>query len=485
MSTTSLPRAKEVTNAARDALAAFNMTRSASAAERGVWLEATASALEDSRDELVAIAAEETHLTVARLEGEVARTATQLRLFAATLADGGYVEAIIDHARPEATPPTPDLRRMLQPLGPVAVFSASNFPFAFSVLGGDTASAIAAGCPVIVKAHSGHPSLSARTAEVALAALQGAGAPAGILGLVRGRAAGTALVTAPEVAAVGFTGSVQGGRALFDLASARPDPIPFYGELGSVNPVFVTAKADAARSVELAAGLVTSFQLGHGQFCTKPGLVFIPEGGRFEGEVAALLGESGSARLLTASIEASYRERVAKLSVAPGVRRVGGAPRQPDHAGASSVVFATDIATASANPELLEETFGPTTLLVSYTSLDDALHLAARLGGSLTATLHAEPGEPVADLARHLTAITGRVLFAGWPTGVAVTWAQHHGGPWPATTSPHTSVGPTAIRRFLRPVAYQSAPTAALPPELRDGNPLGIPRRVDGAVGLR
>lgn len=472
----------DVTAAVARSVAAFAILRRSTPAERSGWLEALADALDSSCAELVAIAVEETALPTPRLEAEVARTSGQLRLFASVLRDGAYAEAIIDHSRPDTTPPAPDLRRILVAIGPVAVFSASNFPFAFSVLGGDTASALAAGCPVVVKAHSGHPMLSARTGEIAIDALARAGAPAGILGVVTGRESGIGLVTAPGIAAVGFTGSVQGGRLFFDLASARPDPIPFFGELGSVNPVFVTARADHARADTLAAGLVSSFQSSLGQLCTKPGIVFVPEGGRFEQEVAAALDVPASGRLLTDSIQRSFRADLDEASGIAGVRIVAGAAKQPEDGPAVAVVLAAELETVAAAPELLEERFGPTTLLVTYRSLEDALRLAETIGGNLTATVHAEANEMSVALADRLVGIAGRVLFEGWPTGVSVTWAQHHGGPWPATTSSHTSVGPTAVRRFLRPVAYQSAPDVILPAELQEDNPLGILRRVDGIL---
>ncbi len=465
------------------AVSAFAVLRRSSAGDRARWLGAIADAVDAAAPELVEIAAAETHLTTERLIGEVARTTGQLRLFGRVVQEGSYLEATIDRADPDATPPTPDLRRLLVPLGPVAVFSASNFPFAFSVVGGDTASALAAGNPVIVKAHSGHPRLSVRTAEVAIAALDAAGAPAGTLALVEGRAAGTALVQHPAITAVGFTGSLSGGRALFDLAVGRPDPIPFYGELGSVNPVIVTPGADRARAAQLAAGLAGSFQLGLGQFCTKPGIVLVPRESELEGALVAAVADPAHGTLLTESITASFHAGVTEAIAHPEVRPLVGeaATAGPAHA----VVAATTAAAVLAHPDLLEERFGPFTLLVGYDDLDQALEVVSRLGGSLTATLHAEPGEATPRLVDALTARAGRVLFSGWPTGVAVTWSQHHGGPWPATTSVHTSVGATAIRRFLRPVAYQSAPAEALPAELRDENALGIPRRVDGTLVIR
>ncbi|BDZ65594.1 aldehyde dehydrogenase (NADP(+)) [Agromyces mangrovi Wang et al. 2018] len=472
---------RQVTDAAQ---AAFARTADAPAADRAVWLRAVADVLDAHVEELVAIADEESHLGVPRLTGEVARTTGQLRMFAAVVEEGSYLEAIIDHANPEAAPPTPDLRRLLRPLGPVAVFSASNFPFAFSVAGGDTASALAVGCPVIVKGHSAHPRLSRRTAELVGDALRAAGAPDGVFALVEGRAAGVALVQEPSIRAVGFTGSLHGGRALFDLAVGRPDPIPIYGELSAINPVLVTQAALFARADELATGLAGSFTLGAGQFCTKPGVVFVPDGSDFAARVAAAVGEAAEVPMLTDSIAGAFADGLGTLAGRDDVTVVSGTPEQSVGTG-SAVVLETTSAAVLADPEgLLAECFGPTTLVVRYGSVDEALTAIRAVGGSLTATVHAEPDEDVAAIVDVLADIAGRVLFAGWPTGVAVNWSQQHGGPWPSTTSIHTSVGATAVRRFLRPVAYQSAPDAALPAALRDDNPLGIPRRVDGVLTL-
>ncbi|MGP9501005.1 aldehyde dehydrogenase (NADP(+)) [Specibacter sp. AOP5-B1-6] len=474
---------QDLTSAAH---AAAGPAAAASDAERASWLQAIADALDANAAELVAIADSETRLGTARLTGEVARTTGQLRLFARVITEGSYLEAVIDHANPDSTPPSPDLRRILRPVGPVAVFSASNFPFAFSVAGGDTASALAVGCPVIVKAHSGHLELSSRTAEIVAAALSDAGAPAGLFALVAGREAGTALVQDPLIKAVGFTGSIPGGRALFDLAVSRPEPIPFYGELGSLNPVVITPAALAARGSQLAAALAGSFTMGAGQFCTKPGLVFIPAGTEFGAEVAAECTGKAAAPMLTDRIAAAYPQGLAGLAAQPGVDVLSGTADQDAEAnGAAAVVFSTTAAAVIARPaELLEECFGPTTLLIEYR--DDA-ELAAALAlvpGSLTATVHAEEGEDIGALVDQLTGLAGRVLFGGWPTGVAVNWAQQHGGPYPATTSLFTSVGATAVRRFQRPVAYQDAPEALLPAALREDNPLGVSRRVDGVLQL-
>ena len=469
----------EVAAAARRA---FAVTVTSTAAERASWLTAAADALDAAGAELIAVADEETHLGTTRLTGELARTTAQLRLFADAIVEGSYLEATVDHPDATTIPPRPDLRRMLRPLGPVAVFGASNFPFAFSVAGGDTASALAAGCPVIVKGHPAHPRLSRRTAELVAGALIRAGAPEGILGHVEGHETGVALVQHPEVRAVGFTGSLHGGRALFDLASARPDPIPFYGELSAVNPVLITAAAIDARADELAAGLAASFTLGAGQFCTNPGVVFVPAGSGFAARLGAAVTPDAAVPMLTDGIASAFADGLARLAERADVSVVVGDPAQQPGTGAPVVLTTTTAAVIDEPGALLAECFGPSTLVVEYEQVGDALEAIRAVGGSLTATVHAEPGEELGEILAVLSEVAGRVLFAGWPTGVAVSWAQQHGGPWPATTSIHTSVGVTAMRRFLRPVAYQDAPDAALPPELRESNPLGIPRRVDGVL---
>jgi len=481
--TTATLSLSELTAAATRAAA---ISAAASDAERAAWLTAVADALDANVAELVEIADSETSLGTVRLTGEVARTSGQLRLFARVITEGSYLEAVIDHADPSATPPKPDLRRILRPIGPVAVFSASNFPFAFSVAGGDTASALAVGSSVIVKAHSGHLKLSERTAEVVTEALRAAGAPESLFALVSGREVGTALVQDPAIKAVGFTGSIPGGRALFDLAVSRPDPIPFYGELGSLNPVVITAAALAERSGQLAAGLAASFTMGAGQFCTKPGLVFIPAGTGFAAELAEASKDKPTAAMLTSRISDAYPDGLRSVASLPDVTIISGtADQDATRDGAAPVVFSTSAANVLERPdELLEECFGPTTLLIEYTDQEELSAVLAKVPGSLTATVHAQPGEDVADLVEQLSGLAGRVLFDGWPTGVAVNWAQQHGGPYPATTSLFTSVGATAVRRFQRPVAYQDAPESVLHPALRESNPLGIPRRVDGELRL-
>jgi NADP-dependent aldehyde dehydrogenase len=469
------------------ATAAPELARTSPAA-RAELLRAVAEALRAEQDSLVALADEETALGAGRLAGEVVRTCVQLEMFADAVLDGSIFEVVIDLPDPDALPaPRPDLRRLLVPLGPVAVFSASNFPFAFSVAGGDTASAQAAGCPVVVKAHSSHPALSRQVGQVVTAALAKAGAPDGAFAVVYGTDAGRALVQHPAITAAGFTGSLQGGRALFDLANARPDPIPFYGELGALNPVVVSPGALAQRADQIVAGFVGSYTLGSGQFCTKPGLLFLPAGHGLDGPLADAVAAVTVGPLLNARIQDAFLRTTAGLADVPGVRRVIPAAEATPDSGAYAVapaLLAVPADVLIAHPELLEEAFGPASLLVEYASTEELLAALDRVPASLTAGLHVDPtGEAglTATLLERLSARAGRVVFGAWPTGVAVTWAMHHGGPWPATTVPlHTSVGVTAVRRFQRPVVYQGVPERALPAPLQDANPLGFTRRVNG-----
>jgi acyl-CoA reductase-like NAD-dependent aldehyde dehydrogenase len=453
---------------------------------RADLLRAVAAALEAARDELVGLADAETGLGPDRLAGELTRTRVQLEMFADVVAEGSFLDVIIDPEDPAAVPvPRPDLRRLLVPIGPVAVFAASNFPFAFSVAGGDTASALAAGCPVVVKAHPGHPGLSARCSEVVATALAGAGAPDGAFALVHGLDAGRTLVVHPAIAAVGFTGSLAAGRALFDLASGRPDPIPFYGELGSLNPCVVSPGAVATRGPDVARGFVASFTLGAGQFCTKPGLLFLPEG---HGLDAVLVDEARAVRLgplLNARVRDGFRHTAGALAAAPGARSLlAESTVESSGYAVSPVLVAVSATDVVRHPEpLLEECFGPAAVVVEYPDVDELLRVLDAVPGALAAALHAEANESgfAAAVLDRLGRRAGRVIWNGWPTGVSVAWAQHHGGPWPATTAPlHTSVGATAVRRFLRPVVFQNVPDELLPEALRAANPLGLPRRVDG-----
>jgi NADP-dependent aldehyde dehydrogenase len=454
--------------------------------DRARALRAVAEALDAAVDELVALAHDETGLPLPRLTGEVARTTGQLRLFASELEEGSWLDVIIDTHDPDAEPvPRPDLRRMQVAAGPVVVFAASNFPFAFSVAGGDTASALAAGCPVVVKAHPGHPATSRRTAEIVAGAWEAAGMPAGSFALVEGEQAGVAALRHPSIVAGAFTGSERGGTALARIAAERDVPIPFYAEMGSLNPVFVTPGAVAARGEAIADGYVGSFTLGVGQFCTKPGLLFLPRGHGLDERLAAAVRAVAPARMLVSRIAEASREGQAALAHLPGVRTIAAVP-PGEESGllGGALLVATDLATLLEHrAELLSECFGPTSVVVEYDDQAGALEAASALTGSLTATIHAEDDEAaaVAPLVRMLRDRTGRLVWNGWPTGVAVSRAMHHGGPFPATTlAAHTSVGGTAIRRFLRPVVYQDYPAALLPPALRDDNPLRLLRRIDG-----
>lgn len=450
--------------------------------ERADVLDVLADALDAEADLLVPIAQEETHLPQTRLRGELLRTTFQLRLFGEVLREGGFFDVRIDHADPEwpMGAPRPDLRRYYRPIGPVAVFAASNFPFAFSVMGGDTASALAAGNPVVVKAHPGHEELSRRTAEVAVQALHKAGAPEGLLSVVFGHDAGVTLLKDPHIKAAGFTGSIPGGRALMDIAVSRPEPIPFYGELGSNNPVFVTPAAAARRGTEIAEQFLASFTMGAGQFCTKPGTLFIPKGT----EIIQTLRNGvfpAPAKLLNDRIQQGYLESLREISAHPGVQvLVQGNDALVDPP--SPTLLATDLDTFfTADGILHNECFGPTALVVEYDDASQLVEAAASFEGQLTATLQAEDSCDVAKLIEVLATKAGRVLWNQWPTGVSVTYAQQHGGPYPATTAPgSTSVGTAAIERFLRPVAFQNFPQHLLPAELQEDNPLNLPRLIDG-----
>ncbi|MEV0650399.1 aldehyde dehydrogenase (NADP(+)) [Phytomonospora sp. NPDC050363] len=458
-------------------------------AARAACLRAVSIALGEHADQVIATADAETALGTARLTGELARTRVQLELFADAVESGAFLEIIIDHADPAAKPtPRPDLRRMLVPLGPVAVYAASNFPLAFSVPGGDTASALAAGCPVIVKAHEGHPRTSELCARIVGDALMAAGAPDGTFAVVHGFEAGRELITHPAVKAAGFTGSLNGGRALHSLASARPEPIPFFGELGSINPVFATPGAVAERGAELAAAFVASATLGSGQFCTKPGVLFLPAGHGLEGELADAAAKASPHPLLHARIRDAYLDGAAALAGLPGVKTLAEPGADGEGFGVRPGLFQVGVADFLDNAEaLLTECFGPVSVVVDH-GPEDIARILELLPGSLTGSVHLADAEStgtfVQGLLPALAAKVGRVVVNGWPTGVAVTAAMQHGGPWPAaTSSQYTSVGETAMRRFLRPVAYQDTPAELLPELLRDEAAVTVPRRVSQAFG--
>jgi NADP-dependent aldehyde dehydrogenase len=442
----------------------------AASGRRAEALEAVADALDDRAGELAVIADTETALGGERLTGEVRRATGQLRLFAAVLRDGTYADAVVT----AADGVVPDLRRINRPVGPVAVFAASNFPFAFSVVGGDTASALAAGCPVVVKAHEGHPVTSDLCAEIVTGALASAGAPAGVFGLVHGVQAGLRLLRHPAIAAAGFTGSTAGGLALARIAAQRPVPIPFYGELGSVNPCVVLPGAAFGRPGGIAAGYIGSLTLGTGQFCTNPGLLFVPEDVGLLTAIGEAASASAGGAMLSGRIFANYTDAVEEAEAHPGVTELAAGKPGPGPWGATPRVFQTTLKEFAADTAILSrERFGPAGLVITYPSVEDLLPVLATLAGNLVGAVHVDTdSSDDLDLARPVIAVlervAGRIVCNGWPTGVAVVAAQHHGGPWPATTAPaYTSVGTAAIRRWLVPVAYQDFPPELLAPALR------------------
>lgn len=446
-------------------------------------LSASARILRRDARELAEIADDETALGVPRLVGEVERAAAQMAYLASVVEEGSWRDVTIDTPDPAATPPRASLRSHNVPIGPVAVFGASNFPIAFSVAGGDTASALAAGCSCVIKAHPSHPA----TSEAAHARLQEAaatvGLPPSVVGLVHGLDAGTALVRHDAVEAVAYTGSLQGGRHLFEIATLRPRPIPFYGELGSVNPVVITRRAAAQRLGSFAEGLVASMTLGQGQFCTSPGLVLCPSEhlDRLVTDLAARIGALGKGYMLNQGIAAAFEDGVARMTEI-GIRVAARA--QDD--GTSGFSTRATVATASLEtvldqPALLHELFGPFALVVGYDRIEDLHGVFEAVVGSLTMTVHGVEGDDeAATFLAMAVPFTGRIVWNGFPTGVAVAWSMQHGGPFPSSTAPATtSVGARAIRRFLRPVTYQDVPDEYLPSSLR--SPVG-PRRVDGRL---
>jgi 2,5-dioxopentanoate dehydrogenase len=473
----------EVDQAVVAAAKASAALAAASGKERGLLLRRIADGIDASAAELIERAHLETALPLPRLTGEVARTSGQLRLFASVVEEGSWVMARIDTADAARTPPKPDVRSMLRPLGPVAVFGASNFPLAFSVAGGDTASALAAGNPVIVKAHPAHPGTSEIVGRIITEAVQASGLPAGVFSLLfdSGYEVGAALVQHPGIRAVGFTGSFRGGRALMDLAAKRHDPIPVYAEMGSTNPVFILPGALAERGEELATGLHASFTLGGGQFCTKPGMVFVraSQSKAFVERLRSATQSGPSFSLLTSGIASAYEK--AQAQRVP-LRTAAGAPAGAGFS-AQTVLLETTGREFLADPASAEEIFGPTTLLVNCSGEDEMLQAARGLEGHLTATILGTEQDlrEHHKLLRILETKVGRVIFNGFPTGVEVCHAMVHGGPYPATSDGRsTSVGSQAIFRFTRPVAYQGLPQTALDPALQDDNPLGIVRLWNG-----
>ena len=479
----------EVNLAAGLAHEAFAIYGQLSGREKGKFLRTIAAKIEGAVDELVERAEQETALPKPRLQSETGRTSGQLRLFAQLVEEGSWVTARIDRADASSKPPKPDLRSMLHALGPVVVFGASNFPLAFSVAGGDTASALAAGNPVVMKAHAAHPGTSELVGRAVVGAVRACSLPEGTFSLLfdAGTRAGAALVQHLAIKACAFTGSRAGGVALLKLANSRSAPIPFYAEMSSTNPVFVLSGALHDRTDRIAAGLHASVTLGAGQFCTKPGVAFLEENGdarKFAAKLGELFGHTPGAVLLTSAIHTFYDSGVAARSQSAAIIAQGQSPPQ-DGYRASAALFEAEGASFLANPELAEELFGPATVLIRCSGRNQLLDIARRLEGHLTATIHAtdEDLRDYADLIAILETKVGRLVVNGFPTGVEVGPAMVHGGPFPATSdSRASSVGTRAILRFVRPVCFQNFPDRLLPDELKDGNPLGIWREMNGQI---
>lgn len=486
---------EDVDRAAQLAWQAFRRFRLFPAGARARLLRRIAEQIEAHGPEIQQRAHLETALPLPRLQAETARTCHQLRLFASLVEQGWCWDARVDHPDPARQPvPKPDVRSHLIPLGPVAVFSSSNFPLAFSVAGGDTASALAAGCTVIVKAHQNHMGTSELVGRLIQQAVRECEAPEGTFSLLFGRGTeiGQALVRHPMIKAVGFTGSRKGGRALMDAAAARPEPIPVYAEMGSINPVFLLPGALRERADAIASGLHGSVTLGVGQFCTCPGLILAPTGpdtDRFLEKLSQQMANTPTGVMLTSELCAAYHAGVEACLKIPGVRRLTPPLAQADPVGtrAAAALLVTTAEVFLAHETLMEEVFGPSTLVVLCTDRSQLLEIAERIEGQLTATIHATPEEllEARDLVQALELKVGRLVFNGFPTGVEVCHAMVHGGPYPATSDGRsTSVGTRAILRFLRPVCYQNFPDAALPEALQEKNPLGLLRIVDGRPEL-
>lgn len=478
----------EAAAAARLAAEAFPIFSETTPAARAAFLEAIATQIEAIGEPLIERAAQESGLPLARLIGERGRTVGQLRLFAQVVRQGAWVDARIDQAQPDRAPlPRADLRARHIAIGPVAVFGASNFPLAFSVAGGDTASAFAAGCPVVVKGHPAHPGTSELVGRAIRAAVADAGLPEGVFSLVSGTSneLGAALVADPRIKAVGFTGSRAGGLALMDIAAARPVPIPVYAEMSSINPVFLLPSVLEARAEALGTAFAGSLTLGAGQFCTNPGLVIAVAGGaldRFTAAAATAIEKAAAATMLTPGIAGAFRRGIEALGATDSV----GLVAQGATGGANAcqaTLFVTQARAFLDDHSLSNEVFGAASVIVVCADLDEMIAVAEAIEGQLTATLHLDAADH--RLARQLLPIleqrAGRILANGWPTGVEVCHAMVHGGPYPATSDPRsTSVGTLAIRRFLRPVCYQDLPDDLLPAALQRANPFGLPRLVDG-----
>ena len=479
----------EINLAAEKAATAFQVYRKKSGMEKALFLEAIADEIVKIGDPLITVAAAETALPIARLEGERGRTVNQLKMFAALLREGSWVDARIDTALPERQPlPRPDLRFMHIPLGPVVVFGASNFPLAFSVAGGDTASALAAGCPVIVKAHPAHPATSALVGTAIQAAAIHTKMPDGVFSLLfdDGIEVGQTLVRHPLIKAVGFTGSLRAGKSLYDIAVSRPEPIPVYAEMSSTNPVFILPGAARENAEKIAAGYTASVTLGVGQFCTNPGTLIFDRGNAvMENLLKVNFEKTSPATMLTVGIADAFNQGVRDQLAAPGVETLfGGMVAADKTINVANPVLMTATAAIFLGSDLLQqELFGPAGMVVTTAGKDEMIKLAQSLRGQLTATVHGTPGDlaEYSELIEILEQKAGRVIINAFPTGVEVSAAMVHGGPFPATSDSRvTSVGTAAIYRFVRPVCFQGMPDFLLPDELKNGNPLNISRLVNG-----
>ncbi|MBA4090832.1 MAG: aldehyde dehydrogenase (NADP(+)) [Sphingobium sp.] len=483
----------DVADATALADAAFEAFSTLTPDARATFLESVADQIVAIGDLLITTAMSESGLPRGRLEGERGRTVGQLRLFASYVRQGDWLDATIDKALPDRAPlPRSDLRRVNQALGPVAVFGASNFPLAFSVAGGDTASAFAAGCPVVVKGHPAHPGTGELVARAIIAAVAACGLPEGVFSYLPGTTndLGGALVADPRIKAVGFTGSRGGGIALMQIAAKREEPIPVYSEMSSINPVVLLPGALAARAEALGTAFVGSMSLFAGQFCTNPGMVIAldsPDLDSFVASAANALSANAAQVMLTPGIHAAYEKGVEALASADGVTTVARGTEADGVNRGQSAFFATAADQFRANPALAHEVFGASSILVKCATIEDVIATIADLEGQLTATLQMEASDAdnAAKLLPTLSRKVGRVLANGWPTGVEVTHAMVHGGPFPSTSDGRsTSVGTLAMMRFLRPVCYQDLPDALLPPALQDANPWGLTRRNEGKLDV-
>ena len=452
--------------------------------QRAALLNAIADAIEEQKEKLAEVANLETALPLPRLTGEVMRTVIQLRAFAALVKTGGHLLPIIDLADPNFLPVArPDLRKVQQPLGVVAVFAASNFPLAFSVAGGDTASALAAGCPVIVKAHPSHPNTSQLVYEAVIKGITSQGLPKELFSIVQGLNPEIThwLAKAPEITAIGFTGSGMVGKLLIRLSQERKVPIPVYAEMGSLNPVFFTPTALSEKADELAKAAIDSALLGSGQFCTKPGILVVPDdasGDKFISQVESYVATQKVAPLLNKGIASRFTDAVSSFTKSKGLKSIAGT-NNPDGYGVTPTIFVVNWADVNNYDDLLEEHFGPTSVIIRV-AYDQFLTVANAMAGQLTAALHAGANENVKELVSKLSQLAGRVIWNGFPTAVSVTAAQNHGGQWPASSTHTTSVGLDALYRFVRPVVYQNFPDNQLPAELQNSNPYGIERVING-----